>query len=162
VPDCIRGADICFLSSGWSECIVLGGRPATCAPHRRGAVPRVPGPTSTARIDPTWRPSTEAESPCGTYLSANERRRGAPRSHLDAFLSARSDGPAHSPPLLSSSSFKSLEGANLSANFPSFSCLPSWFLLSRHAAEVLLMLRFIASATQHQPPALHPRRPSRS
>ena len=58
----------------WSECSVLGGRPATCAPHGPGAVPCVPGPTATARIDPTWRPSTEAESPGGTYLSANERR----------------------------------------------------------------------------------------
>lgn len=81
----------------WTECSVLGGKPATCAPHGPGAVPRVPGPAATAWMDPRWRASTEAESPGGTHLSGNERREA---HHVQSWMRSYPrdpTDPAHSP-----------------------------------------------------------------
>jgi hypothetical protein len=91
----------------WTECSVLGGKPATCAPHGPGAVPRVPGPAATAWMHPRWRASTEAESPGGTHLSGNERREA---HHVQSWMRSYPrdpTDPAHLPPLLARSLFSS-------------------------------------------------------
>ena len=140
LPLCIRNPNGLLLCSPrfilwwwWTECSVLGGKPAICAPHEPGAVPRVPGPTATAWMDPTWRASTEAESPGGTHLSGNERREA---HHVPSWMRSYPRDPTDPPiphPLLSPPNlFACL------AKFPSFSCSRSRIHHS-YRGELLLL-----------------------
>jgi hypothetical protein len=59
-----------------------------------GAPSHVFGPTATARMRPTWRPSTATRSPGGTYLSGNERREA---HHVQTWMRSYPRDPTDPP-----------------------------------------------------------------
>jgi hypothetical protein len=85
------------LSLTWTECTVLGGKPSHLRTSWTGRRPTC----SRAHCDGLDGSYVERIHGGGIArwhtLISKRTAGGAPRSQLDAFLSARSDGPAYSP-----------------------------------------------------------------